>query len=326
MNILLSVGDERLYPVVDQFITGWHDHDDSAQFTVVYGDATYGTLQRMWNSDSPLPDNMIATDVHPQQAGRILNNYARTTHQVFISGMTDTVTPDGGQALLQGFTGSDTTDYASLLDKAAHIIADNPLSVIVTSTAHVTGLDGTLAADVAFEGMDEDAIYDTVRDVSQKMRDAHSFGDSIGAHRPHRHLQLAGDTSVPAGKLPGGALWGAGVEALYRAGATVDAADAVIDRHSNYMAHIRAADLIVCMEQAVHSWTLDDVFMTRLIAVNQFVGKPVLAVTMESSVTKREAGDNGIDGIYVADPHEQLLGGPLWVEAGIRCARTWTMP
>lgn len=362
MKALLAVGDRRFDEHRERFLAGWHEAAPSDTFDIIYGDPSYETLRTWWPEDIGLV--MRAGDYSAYEAGRTIAHSNATT--IFVEGNSPVATPDGGVRFLQGLSGaSTTTDYHQLLTDAYRVIGGRRLTIIVTSRDHMLGLDGALSREDGFEGMDEDQIYQQVRTVSQRMRDAYAFGQTspssvvapqasggeqapvdgdipcggqvsggtvpLGGQTPagtvplkgtlslNGSLSLAGP-SVNAGKCEGGALWGGGLEVLYRLGVGVQHISDAIDSVADYATLINDCDLIVGVEAGLHQWTIDDLFINRVIDANSAIGRPVLVVTKDSSMGLREAGDNGIDGIFVA----QSSAEDLWFDTGLRCGRTWT--
>lgn len=148
--------------------------------------------------------------------------------------------------------------------------------------------------------------------------------NSAAGYGHHRYLEvsdLSGSKSVPGtqiGTLPGGGCaWGVG-ELLGRLGARLDfAADFLADRARLSQA-LESSDLLVANTEELSPWNLPGSPLAHLCDAASHLGLPIVVITSENNLSRREIAERGIDAIYQFPA--DIIG---MEEAGLRLARTW---
>ncbi|MDO5747837.1 MAG: glycerate kinase [Actinomycetaceae bacterium] len=247
--------------------------------------------------------------------------------------------------------------WQELLGRTRQLVIGLQLHIFCANSEHILGLDGALTRyqksirysdgttmpgeeEVKFPGDSE--LYQELHGVSRRLRQAAEYGKQkesvlssaqpIAVDKKEVKQEKQGPsllTVVPEpvapGRVAGGATAGGGVEVLSRLGVKVELLEDAVDRLGNFEKRIAQSDLVIATAEDIDSWTIDDIAMSRLVNVNSHIGRPIIGLVHRSSVSRRELGDHGIDGVSVtrigrqAMPEEQRLH-----RAGVRCARTWS--
>lgn len=335
MKVLLTVDSAHLADAAEELRAAWLKEVPGDELDIVRTDASVDALQAV------MPDENIvridASRTSPADFGRIVSQSVDCL--IAVEGEDAAGPPDAGLEMLQALTSpcgcqcqcGKRADFGSLLEEGRGALAGKNITIAVSSTKHLTGLDGQLANSSLFDG-DEQKIYRQVRTASERIRQAFEFG---GRPRPQYQLkdtaraQMSLDVAergqrIAAGKLRGGALFRGGMEILYRLGVPVRTVTDIVEDEGGLGDRCRNHDLIVAIEPTLHSWTMDELYIGRLAELKGRGCAALLVVTPETSMTLREAADNGIDGIFEANASQQISEASLWSEAGMRCARTWS--
>ena len=121
------------------------------------------------------------------------------------------------------------------------------------------------------------------------------------------------------GALPGGGCaFGIG-ELLGRLGARLDFAADFLDERTRLPQILTGADLLVANTGELSPWNVSGSPLEHLCDTASRFGLPIVAITSENNLSRAEASEMGIDGIYQFPTDISGMS-----QAGLRLARTWS--
>ena len=168
-------------------------------------------------------------------------------------------------------------------------------------------------------------VAKTRPEIAQKTKE--NWEDILGQAQKFGHQRYLGLFSTTSfgkaqesqiGTLPGGGCaWGVG-ELLGRLGARLDfAADFLADR-ARLSQVLESSDLLVANTEELSPWNLPGSPLAHLCDAASHLGLPIVVITSENNLSRREIAERGIDAIYQFSA--DIIG---MEEAGLRLARTW---